>query len=297
MPHYTLFEKAPYSLISARNDVSLKDPNQIVKEINEKYKNGEDIINFYEKKFLRGDNPFDWHLSPLGLVWNRGCLYDHKFKGQGMYSMRHVLEGDVELFGPKEGKKQFYDMLSKISNLYKVPEFKEFEIKENVYWDLKDGKLKKQKIYIQEEPDGLGFYVIWDNVSRVATHQLVRHQSFDYQQQSQRYINYAKKGVGGFYVPSAFRKDAITLGNYIEKVEEDFERYKQLVEEGVKPEDARYLLPNAFTSRIFIFMPKYRLCGRDGIKEFIEKRKYHGQEEIKNFAKTLEFIINNKLFI
>jgi len=291
-----LFQKSHYSLLAARNDVSLKEPNEIVKELNEKYQSANQVYEFFEKRFLRGDNYFKWHLSPLGLVWIAGEDFNNKFKGQGMYSLRHVVENLVENYGTQRAKEILKEEMSSVP-LVKIPSFEVIPIENNLYWDLRDEKIKQQKIYIQEEPDGLGFYVIWDGVSRVATHQLVRHQSFDFQQQSQRYINYGKKKAGGFYIPPSLItdfKNISRLENYLSKMKETYKKYQKLIEEDMPNEEARYLLPNSFTSRIFIFMPKERCCGRDGIKEFIEKRKVpEAQEEIRNFALTLEEIIKN----
>jgi len=208
-----------------------------------------------------------------------------------MYSLRHVVENLVKNYGVQKTKEILKEEMKGVP-LVKIQYFGVFPIEDNLYWDLKDKKIKQQKIYIQEEPDGLGFYVIWDGVSRVATHQLVRHQSFDFQQQSQRYINYGKKKAEGFYIPPAYRKHALTIAGYVERMELMFENYQNQIKNGIPHEEARYELPNSFTSRIFIFMPKERCCGRDGIMEFIEKRKVpEAQEEIRNFALTLEQII------
>jgi len=199
----------------------------------------------------------------------------------------------VENYGVQKTKEILKEEMKGVP-LVKIQYFEVFPIEDNLYCDLKDKKIKQQKIYIQEEPDGLGFYVIWDGVSRVATHQLVRHQSFDFQQQSQRYINYGKKNTGGFYIPPSLMDPAkiSKLENYITEMEKTYDKYKKLIEEGIPNEEARYILPNSFTSRIFIFMPKERCCGRDGIMEFIKKRGIpDAQEEIRNFALTLEKII------
>jgi len=49
-----LFQKSHYALLAARNDVSLKEPNEIVKELNEKYQSADQVYEFFEKRFLRG---------------------------------------------------------------------------------------------------------------------------------------------------------------------------------------------------------------------------------------------------
>jgi len=290
-----LIEKSKYSIFAARVTVSTKEIDEIVKSVNERYKTPEDVWHFYKTKFLRDNDTSQWHLSPSGLVWTKGSLYNGVFKGQGFYSLRHVLEDYVERYKalhPEQIKQkinQFFKLANYVEN---VREFESSVVNGNYVYSLKKGDIIPQKVYISEEPDGLGFYIIWDGVSRVATHQLVRHQSFDYQQQSQRYINFSNKmnELLGFYIPPTIISSKQTA-NYVENVVESFEKYKKAIENGAKPEDARFYLPQSITSRIVFYAPKERCCGRDGIKQFIEKRKYHGQEEIRNFAKTLEKLL------
>jgi len=289
-----LIEKSNYALLGARVCVSTKNPNQIIEEINDKYKTGEETFNFIESRFLKSDNYFDWHLSPLGLIWIRYLKPKNLFKAQGLYSLRHLVEELIQTYKDKPQRvKELLRQYYKNKRMEKVREFEVYTIDNNLVYCLKDDKIKPQEIYIREELDGLGYYIIWEGVSRVATHQLVRHQSFDYQQQSQRYINYKKKlsDLTGFYLPPSIVKDQRLLEKYLDKVKRDYQIYKKLVREGIKPEDSRYLIPQSFTSRIIFFAPKDRLYGRDGIKEFIEKRKNHGQHEIREFAKKLEEIL------
>ncbi|MEO2154587.1 MAG: FAD-dependent thymidylate synthase [Nanoarchaeota archaeon] len=289
-----LLEKINYVLLGSRTCVSVKNPNEIINEINEKYNSGEKVYSFISNVFLKGKNTYNWHLSPFGLIWQKGNIFRDKFKGQGMYSLRHIIENLID-------KKVKSDKIKEILHSYLInvkPEqilpFEHFYIEQNLVYCINNGQIKHQEIYIQEEPDGLGFYIIWDGVSRVATHQLVRHQSFDFQQQSQRYIDYSKRQgqLTGFYIPPSIHEKPQEEYYYILFNKEAYNSYRILVDkQHIKPEDARFYLPCSFTSRIFMFVPKKRIYGRDGIKEFIEKRKYHSQEEIKNFALKLEEIL------
>lgn len=117
--------------------------------------------------------------------------------------------------------------------------------------------------------------------SRACSHQLVRHRIAAYSQESQRFCNYGKKdslkvicpesiGLG----PGDYITESCDIGWVVWKDGEVWERYDQTLEEytrqvqwllqidgayseyeaelseGIKPEDARYVLPNATKTEI-----------------------------------------------
>ncbi len=83
--------------------------------------------------------------------------------------------------------------------------------------------------------------VLVEGISRVTSHQLVRHRSLSFTQQSQRYAR-----VGGYVLPGGLPPEAR------EAVEGAFRLYGRMVREGIPLEDARYVLPNAAETRIFV---------------------------------------------
>ncbi|MHB9003255.1 MAG: FAD-dependent thymidylate synthase [Coriobacteriia bacterium] len=91
-----------------------------------------------------------------------------------------------------------------------------------------------------------------DGVSRAMTHQLVRHRLASYNQQSQRYVSYAEEPC--FIVPPDVAGDAQALSVYEAACDAAFAAYRALVDAGVAPEDARYLLPNAMETKIVVTM-------------------------------------------
>lgn len=91
-----------------------------------------------------------------------------------------------------------------------------------------------------------------DGVSRALTHQLVRHRLASYNQQSQRYVSYAEEP--SFIVPPAVDADPAVREAYLQACGSAFLEYRALIEAGVKPEDARYLLPNAMETKIVVTM-------------------------------------------
>ena len=95
-----------------------------------------------------------------------------------------------------------------------------------------------------------------EGVSRTMTHQLVRHRLGSYSQESQRYTKLDKvRARGATYVlPPSIEKniDALTLFDDLMTVLE--EGYDQLVNLKIPKEDARFVLPNAGTTRIVVTM-------------------------------------------
>ncbi len=90
-------------------------------------------------------------------------------------------------------------------------------------------------------------------ISRSCTHQLVRSRLASFSQQSQRYVRFGEDM--GYIVPETInKKRRKTLGPYLEMMEKSRNTYLKLLKEGIPPEDARYLLPNAALSNVVITM-------------------------------------------
>ncbi len=89
-----------------------------------------------------------------------------------------------------------------------------------------------------------------EGVSRVATHQLVRHRIASYSQQSQRYVRVA----ADFVVPPSIRQADAALAVYTEAMQAGEAAYRRLIELGIAQEDARYCLPQGVASRLVVTM-------------------------------------------
>jgi len=108
-----------------------------------------------------------------------------------------------------------------------------------------------------------------EGVSRACTHQLVRHRIASYSQQSQRYVSELKGGME-YIVPPEIKKIKAVYRRYRKLMKEVEDGYRGLVESGIKPEDARFVLPNAAESKIVVTMNarallnffQERLCDR-----------------------------------
>ena len=91
------------------------------------------------------------------------------------------------------------------------------------------------------------------DVSRVLTHQLVRHRVASYSQQSGRTIIYKKPHM---IIPKSYDKNSIwdREGQAEKLMKKVFKFYNKLIMDGVPTEDARYILPNGLLTNITITM-------------------------------------------
>lgn len=104
------------------------------------------------------------------------------------------------------------------------------------------------------------------NVSRVLSHQLVRHRLASYSQQSQRYVFFDK---ALYIIPESIKEKGLDR-EFSKKIEEMVDFYHNLVKQGIPKEDARYILPSSFTTRLIMTMNarellhffKLRCCNR-----------------------------------
>ena len=90
-----------------------------------------------------------------------------------------------------------------------------------------------------------------EGISRATSHQLVRHRLASYSQQSQRYVTVTKPD---YVVPPSIAKDTAKLKRFIKATDAAYKLYDELVKGGIPAEDARFLLPNAATTRIIMTM-------------------------------------------
>ncbi len=95
------------------------------------------------------------------------------------------------------------------------------------------------------------FTFLVEGISRVTSHQLVRHRIASYTQQSQRHVEVTE---GKFVVPETIKNKSSTHSLYTKAVKSAVSIYKKLINEGVPLEDARYVLPSSVTTRIIFTM-------------------------------------------
>lgn len=88
-------------------------------------------------------------------------------------------------------------------------------------------------------------------ISRVLTHQLVRHRIASYSQLSQQRVDQSEVQ---YIIPPAIRRDPELTRRYQSWVNEARSFYALLVEQGVPQGSARYVLPSACETRVVVSM-------------------------------------------
>ncbi len=116
-----------------------------------------------------------------------------------------------------------------------------------------------------------------EGISRVCSHQLVRHRMASFTQQSQRYVPLDPD----FIIPDDIY-DSEFKDEFMEILEKSKNLYKKMVEKGIKKEDARFILPQAVETKIIVTMN-----GRE-LRHFISLRaEKDAQWEIRNLAREM----------
>ena len=125
-----------------------------------------------------------------------------------------------------------------------------------------------------------------EGISRACSHQLVRHRHCSFTQRSQRYCS-----EDGFVViepPSINEIDS--KGGYANLMFQVADHYRELQARGVRNEDARYILPNACATELYlscnlrelIHIANERLCTR-------------AQWEIRDLVKQMVALVDPEL--
>lgn len=88
-------------------------------------------------------------------------------------------------------------------------------------------------------------------ISRVTSHQLVRHRLASYSQQSQRYVAYDHLEA---ITPPSIAANPVLEAQYAAAMTAAHTLYVALQEAGIAAEDARYVLPNAAATNMVVSM-------------------------------------------
>jgi len=101
------------------------------------------------------------------------------------------------------------------------------------------------------EPEALMDHVVYmfeiEDVSRVTTHQLVRHRVASYDQESQRFSAATREGV---ITPPSIQSNEAANKAYDEALKAVYMAYEKIVAAGVPKEDARYILPTSIKTKL-----------------------------------------------
>lgn len=119
-------------------------------------------------------------------------------------------------------------------------------------------------------------------ISRACSHQLVRHRHMSFSQKSQRYVTETTQFE--YLTPPSIEKSTF-IEEYNDLMVKIQDFYSRMIDGGIKPEDARFVLPNATSTsmivslnlREFIHLAGLRLCT-------------NAQLEIRNLVKKMVYL-------
>ena len=126
------------------------------------------------------------------------------------------------------------------------------------------------------------------DISRVTTHQLVRHRIASYSQESQRFVQEKLESEGNNWavIPDSILENETGYKIVDKLLCEIKSTWKKLTDLGFEPEDARFFLPNACKTSILVSMNarsllnffNFRICSR-------------AQWEIRRMAKIMYHLV------
>lgn len=95
------------------------------------------------------------------------------------------------------------------------------------------------------------FATVIIRTDRGVTHELVRHRLFSFVQESTRFVNYQKRGDLEFIIPQILKNDTNhDLTRWRDSIATAEQTYFHLLDNGVRPQEARSVLPNCLAATI-----------------------------------------------
>ena len=133
------------------------------------------------------------------------------------------------------------------------------------------------------DPETLMDHVVYmfeiEDCSRVTTHQLVRHRTVSYDQESQRFSAATREGV---VTPPNIQSNEAAYKAYDEALKGVYSAYEKMVAAGVPKEDARYILPSAIKTKLVM-----TLNARSLMHLVWQRTALQAQWEIRELAMAL----------
>jgi thymidylate synthase (FAD) len=122
-----------------------------------------------------------------------------------------------------------------------------------------------------------------EQISRSASHQLVRHRLASYSQQSQRYV----QGPFPYVTPASWTRAGEALaGRYHTAMAEINRLYEEALAAGIPAEDGRFVLPNAVTTNLAMTMNLRELMHTVGLRT-CERAQWEIQELFTRVAEAV----------
>ena len=118
-----------------------------------------------------------------------------------------------------------------------------------------------------------------EGVSRACSHQMVRSRLVSWNQRSQRYV---KESGFKYVIPPSIAQDKEKKQRYKDTMARLRNEYALMIKDGIPPEDARFVLPNACETEL-IMTANFR-----EFRHFLQQRlDKHAQWEIRELAKQI----------
>ncbi len=142
------------------------------------------------------------------------------------------------------------DLCKKLETIIRVAYKSEDKITESSYIKMLN-LIKTNKHLSTFEHVAITFKTI---TNRGVTHELVRHRIASFTQESTRYVNYNNHPAQIIYPAWLFNKNIDNKRLWYNFVYDAVVNYKDLIEEGFKPQEARGVLPNDIKTEIYVTM-------------------------------------------
>jgi len=123
------------------------------------------------------------------------------------------------------------------------------------------------------------FTFLIEGISRVTSHQLVRHRIASYSQQSHRIV---KILPDNFVIPPSIESNSRSKEIFVETLKQCMNCYEELLKLGIPREDARYIIPQAVKTSIVVTMN-----ARELLHFFNLRLNVDSQWEIREMAKLM----------
>ena len=196
---------------------------------------------------------------------------------QIVFTLRHIVE-----HLSNAGKRDLVnELFSKASKEYF--ELEQQNIQNAINWITNSISKNRRAGILYADSNWISLAVGLDSntyVSRVLSHQLVRHTVLNFNQMSQRYV---KLTENVFIIPPSIEANSSANKVYKLGIADSLRRYSKLINEyGIPKEDARFIIPQAVYTRLIV-------SGTVAdVKDFVSKRiEKNAQWEIRMLAKDI----------
>ncbi len=128
-----------------------------------------------------------------------------------------------------------------------------------------------------------------EGVSRACSHQLVRYRIASFSQQSQRFVKFGNGSGCGYVMPESCQQDVEVIEEFERALAAAEAAYAFMTKKGIPAEDARFVLPNAATTKLVMTMN-----ARELLHFFQQRLCIKAQWEIRELAMLIRAEVVSK---